>query len=165
MVFAQFLDGTLRLDRTHAVMRVWGEGVHRPRSRTDVGALLPLLPAGQPVKRVEMHNCHLPAALAGGQAPDLTSLHLCSCFTRGDDEVEGVTEVSEAAMQALLHQAPALCNLSIEDSLGGAVPACIVALTSLTRLSLRSNELTSLPPGPYLEGEPLHLTGMAMLCC
>ena len=56
------------------------------------------------------------------------------------------------ALEALLGLAPRLADLSVSDSLAGAVPGCLLRATSLRRLDLCSNQLSELPAGPVLSG-------------
>lgn len=62
--------------------------------------------------------------------------------------------VSRTALSALLQQMPALSEADIEQCLAGdpAVLDCAALPPALTCLSLRGNDLTALPDGPYPPG-------------
>lgn len=59
----------------------------------------------------------------------------------------------EAALQALVEQAPALMELSVNGCLRGAFPAFLPIRTGLQSLNMSNNQLPELPDGLYLSGK------------
>ena len=129
-----------------------------------------LLPPGcgelAPPTRLDLSCCELcHVAQACTQLASVQVLRLCNCYTcsgvdaagEGSDTVDEFIATTDelpicpAALSALLQQLPALTDLSLEECLG-ALDAYGLP-PSLTRLSLRGNDLDDLPYGTYPEGE------------
>ena len=105
------------------------------------------------------------SALRPGAVHALRGLELAECFIDAA-ELEGCTELAavmdldlhncpandgwEAALPALLRQAPLLSSLTFGDCFHGALPRRLVDHSGLRRLALRYNHLEALPAGPYL---------------
>lgn len=111
-----------------------------------LAALLPaLLPPRARLARLTLHSAEVRAAeLAGcAELASLRALEVLHCTSPDLD----------AAVEALMTQAPRLTELRLEGCLAGSLPPCVVARRGLRRLSLAANKLQELPPGDYLSGE------------
>lgn len=68
--------------------------------------------------------------------------HLEACEAAADDW--------DAALGALLRQAPLLSSLRVQRCFPGGLPQCLVECTGLRSLTTAGNGLQALPAGPYL---------------
>lgn len=106
-----------------------------------LSSLLP--PARQPPEILLLMGELLPGGMAGcaQQLARLRSLRLFDC--------KGVGQW----LGPLLGLAPGLTSLSLVRCQLSALPPAVAALQGLRRLYLGDNQLTDLPPGPYLSSE------------
>lgn len=119
------------------------------------------LPAGAPASSLRdlslFHSQLEVSALQGcPQLAHVTRLMLSVCIFRG-----GGAAAAAAAVHVLLQQAPRLQSLTLLGLFRAKpFPATLVERTGLKELSLKSNGLSDLAGGPYLQGEP----GWARAC-
>jgi hypothetical protein len=108
-----------------------------------LAALLP--PSGGQLLSLDLNSCQMgPAGM--DRCPDglLGQLTCLSLF-------QYEQFVSEGALEALMKQAPALCDLTVNACELEEVADCIAQRQGLTRLLLEDNRLDRLPQGPYFK--------------
>ena len=119
-----------------------------PRLQQVVAALLP--PGTQP--------CQLRSLALTHSRLQVSAMQNCSFLTHITDLTLSVGAYlhssTVAVVEALLQQATSLRGLALPRCFRGEpLPPAVANRTGLLHLSLEDNELSDLPPGPYLTGE------------
>ncbi len=147
MLYSCIVQGCNRADGSvqHLALSIIAQ---LPSLRQLVAAALPDGTQPSQLRSLSLAHCSLllPAVLSCPFLGHLTSLELCCC-TFPDAGVQG-------GVAAVLQQAPRLHSLSLLGCKGDSLfwPA-LVNRTGLRHLRLSNNDLSELPPGPYLRSE------------